>query len=133
MKLTHHELQIELLDAWWTEAGMGGFVPTSKAYRTDGGCSTQEVSISDIGPVIRCNGVGTFRKDIDNEIPARERVLKILRGFRQGSAIPPVEVEEWKYSSTHRYKLTNGTHRLYCSLAAGFTHVPAVVNPRRSE
>jgi hypothetical protein len=43
-----------------------------------------------------------------------------------GEAIPPVEVVECGPGSLHRFKLTAGTHRLYLSLAAGFSHVPAV-------
>jgi hypothetical protein len=41
-------------------------------------------------------------------------------------AIPPIELVGTPAGSLFRYKLTAGTHRLYCSLAAGFTHVPAV-------
>src|SRR5229473_875895 len=33
MKFTHHGLQIEIPDEWWTETGMRGFVPTFTAYR----------------------------------------------------------------------------------------------------
>ena len=35
MQLCHHDLQIELDDSWWTEAGMEGFVPATRAYRVN--------------------------------------------------------------------------------------------------
>lgn len=128
MIFTHHDLSIELKDEWWADAEMVGFVPASSAYRADlsfskNGEPILEVRISDVGPVHR--PVGVFR-DSEEGISAQERVLRILRGFRLVEAIPPVRVVECESRSPHRYKLTDGTHRLYCSLAAGFTHVPAM-------
>jgi hypothetical protein len=128
MKFSHHDLPIELKDDWWADAEMVGFVPASSAYRIDlsfskNGEPILNVRIADVGPVHR--PVGIFR-DSEDGITAQERVLRILRGFRLGEAIPPVRVVECGSGSKHRYQLTDGTHRLYCSLAAGFTHVPAM-------
>jgi hypothetical protein len=128
MILTHYDLQVELDDEWWADAGMVGFVPLSRGYRVNpnffrNSAPIVEVSIADICPVHR--SVGVFRASEDG-IPARERVVKILRGFRLGELIPPVEVVKCNSGSSYAYRLTNGTHRLYCSLGAGFTHVPAV-------
>lgn len=127
MIITHHDLEIELDGDWLVAAGMSGFVPASKAYRISKllgeNTSIQEIRIEDIGPVHR--SVGIFRDSPDG-IPVRERVINILRGFRSGDAIPPVKFVENKPGSAHRYKLTDGTHRLYCSIAVGFTHIPAV-------
>jgi len=128
MKIAHHEVKVELPNDWWDEAGMGDFVRNSNAYRVRESNTEQwifEVCIGDVGPVRRVPGVGIFNDSIE-EGPARTRVVRILRGFRVGDAIPPVEVVEGKHEDPHRYKLVHGTHRLYCSLAAGFTHVPAV-------
>jgi hypothetical protein len=126
MKFTHHALPIELNDDWWVEAGMP-FVPTSKAYRTSQsfceGAPISVIRIADVGPADR--PVGIFR-DSSEGVPARERVVRILVGFRRNEAIPPVEVVENRAGSAHRYKLTKGAHRFYCSLAAGFTHVPSI-------
>lgn len=128
MRISHHNLLIELNDDWWAEACMAGFVATSKAYCAPAVYRDQrvyELSIVDVGPVIRAPGVGIFN-DSEEDGPARERVLRLLRGFRTGDAIPPVAVVVGPPGYGYRYKLTHGTHRLYCSLAAGFTHVPAV-------
>jgi hypothetical protein len=46
MKLYHHDLQIELDDTWWAEAGMDGFVPHNRAYRVDRGAATAHSHIS---------------------------------------------------------------------------------------
>jgi hypothetical protein len=125
MKLLHHGKDIPLPDEWWAEAGMVGFVPTSKSYCVEQNFhdEIQEVSIEDVVPVPR-NPI--FRDGSEGEGTARERVVKILRGFRLGQHIPPVKVVEGKPEYGHRYKLTEGAHRFYCSLAAGFTHVPTV-------
>jgi hypothetical protein len=88
--------------------------------------SIAELRIVDVGPVsLVRRSIGIFRDSPDG-IPVRERVLKILRGFRLGEAIPPVAVVACRSGSLYKYELTDGTHRFYCSLVAGFTHVPAV-------
>jgi hypothetical protein len=124
VKIGHHDLMTDLNDEWWAEAGMHSFAPTSWAYRCDR--YAVEVPIADIGPVglpRRLNDI--FRDNPDMGISARERVLKILWGFRCGEAIPPVEVVEGA-GYAHKYRLTDGVHRLYSSIAAGFTNVPTV-------
>jgi hypothetical protein len=128
MKLCHHDLQIELDDAWYAEAGMDGFVPLTRAYPVNAdaanGRKLLEVKIDEVSPVRRNPGVGIFNDNKDAS--AKERVVSILRGFRTGSAIPPVEIVIEPPNSRFRYKLVAGVHRFYCSLAAGFSHVPAV-------
>ena len=57
---------------------------------------------------------------------AHDRVLKILHGFRQELAIPPVEVARLAEGSGFEFKLIHGAHRFYAAVAAGFSHVPAV-------
>ncbi len=127
MKFTHHGLQIELPDDWWTEAGMPGFVPVFKAYRVNHSLfqNVREVPLEEVGPVSRNAGIGIF-DDSEEEGSARERVLRILRGFRFDDAIPPVEIVEGQAGAPFRYKLVHGAHRFYCSLAAGFKCVPSI-------
>jgi hypothetical protein len=128
MTLTHHGLEIYLSDDWWAEAGMAGFRPTCDAYCVDSdafpGRPIHKIRIEDVGPVCRDRGVGIFNDN--DEATGHERVVAILRGFRSDAAIPPVEVVNGTPGYPHQYKLTHGAHRFYCSLAAGFTHVPAV-------
>jgi len=128
MKFFHHDLQIELDDAWWAEAEMDNFIPAEKTYRVDieaaKGRKVFEVSIDEVSPVRRNPGVGIFNDN--REASARERVVSLFRGFRTGSAIPPVEIIPEPAGGDFRYKLVAGAHRFYCSLAAGFSHVPAV-------
>jgi hypothetical protein len=125
----HHGLRIELPDSWWRESEMDGFSPLEPASRVARGPSHRTVClipIADIGPVRRSPGVGIFNDDRDSGLTARERVLRLLRGFRLGQPIPPIEVVEEGVDHGWTYKLTAGTHRLYCSLVVGFTLIPAV-------
>ena len=75
----------------------------------------------------RAPGIPVFNDSHDTGLSAHGRVVSILCGFRDGAEIPPVEVVPAPQGSAHLFKLTHGTHRLYCSLAAGFTHVPAII------
>jgi hypothetical protein len=127
MKFAHHGLQIEIPDDWWTEAGMRGFIPTFTAYRVNQKLfpNFREVPMQDIAPVSRSPGVDIFNDSIA-EGSARERVVRILRGFRFDDAIPPVEIVEAQAGRPCRYELVHGGHRFYCSLAAGFKRVPII-------
>jgi hypothetical protein len=127
MRLVHHDLTIELDDAWWAEAGMADFIPRSRAFRPDleaaKGEAIFEAKIDEVAPLRRNIGVGIFN---DNEVAtARERVLRIFKGFRAGDAIPPVILVRNGLGTGFRYRLGHGSHRFYCSLAVGFSHVPA--------
>lgn len=128
MKFKHHDMEVEVIDAWWTEAHMDDFPPAAKCYRVKIDSfpdrRVSEVPIKDVGPVRRNLSAGVFNDN--NEASARERVVAILRGFRSGAVIPPVEIVVGRSGYEYRYKLVHGVHRFYCSLAAGFTHVPAV-------
>ena len=131
MEFYHHNLIIELDDAWWTEAGMENFAPKRKTYRVDKekaeGKEIFEIRIDEISPVKRNPGVNIFPNDcINTGRTARTRVMAILRWFIDDEAIEPVKVVPESSDSEFRYKLTDGVHRLYCSLAAGFTHVPTI-------
>jgi hypothetical protein len=94
MILHHHDLEIDLPDAWWAEAGMAGFTTASPAYRPEisaaKGKPIFEVRIDEIGPVRRRPGIGIFSGN--EQKTARERVICIFAGFRKGALIPPIEL-----------------------------------------
>ena len=129
MIIHHHSLIVELPDSCWTEAGMEGFVAKSGAYHVDRAAlleqEIREILIADIGPVERAAGVGVFNES-EEGVSAHDRVMSILRGIFADAPIPPVAVSKPQEGQQFRYKLLHGSHRLYCSLAAGFVNVPAV-------
>jgi len=129
MKLVHHDLETDdLKDEWWDEAGMADFVARSLTYRVE---ATEfpnfyRVRIEEVEPVHRELSDGIFNDDKETGLTARERVISILQGFREDAGMSPIKVVRLPLNEPYRYKLFHGVHRFYCSLAAGFTHVPVV-------
>ena len=131
MKVVHHGIEIvDLPEEWLAEASMLTFVPNSSSYRADPEiCSGQavfEVRIDEVAPFKRSPGVPIFNRDSETGSTARERVVSILRGFQMGAALPPISVVALEPEASYKYKLVAGVHRFYCSLAVGFTSVPAI-------
>jgi len=128
MKASHHDFEVELRDDWWGEAGMLGFRTSLNCYRGDASAFPNKrifsVSIEEVEPVRRNLSAGVFNDN--EEASAHDRVVRILRGFQADAEIPPVEVVSMSPDSRFKYKLVHGAHRFYCSLIAGFSHVPAV-------
>lgn len=83
MKVIHHGIEAELLDSWWSEANMEGFIPQCNTFRTyaNGLKSNDifEVNIHQILPVIRASGVGIFNSNY--KATAQERVVNILHAI----------------------------------------------------
>jgi len=127
MTVNHGDARYELDDAWWEEAGMLGFAPTHRAFRADPTAFPQggvvEVAIADVKPVKRQLSHGVFNDSSSGS--ARERVVRILRGFREDSPFPPVEVVRLG-DGPYRFELYHGAHRFCCAAVAGFSAVPAV-------
>ena len=118
MRFYHVDFPFCVPDSWWLKAKMAEFEPRTLHYRTDDP-SALSVSVGEVEPVRRQLSYGVFADE--------EGVLKILCGFVENSAIPPVDIKRQPRDSVYPYALWNGAHRFYCSVAAGFSHVPAVV------
>ena len=126
MRFQHLNVEFELPDEWWQEAGMQTFVAPNRTYITSTHkASILEVPIEDLAPVLRKGSHGVFN-DSPEFGSAHERVVCILRGFIEDVPLPPVEVARLASISPPRYKLIHGAHRPYCSIAAGYSHIPAV-------
>jgi hypothetical protein len=119
VQISHHGRVVELDDAWWSEAEMGDFVPSRPHYRFDeSNRSVFIVPLLDVSPVGRDHlAHGLFR--------SRKAVVDILKAFRTDAPLPPVEMVS-RTSGPYPYTVTEGVHRIYCSIFAGFTHIPAV-------
>ena len=95
MEIRHGHVRQDLPDEWWEEAGMVGFVPARAAYRPNPSPypvgRVFEIPIADVEPFERKLSHGIFN---DSSLfgTARERVVSLLRGFREDAAIPPVHV-----------------------------------------
>lgn len=132
MVFRHLTQEFTIDDDWWLQAGMKEFVPTSSSYRSAseiiGQWSVEQVALDDVEPLERRLSHGVFN-DSPEYGNARDRVVNILSGLLSDSKIPPVELMRLNGHGSYKYRLKHGAHRFYCSRAAGFTHIPAVVYP----
>lgn len=130
MRFVHGIVEQEIDDDWWIEAGMADFQPTAPSYSpsvtADLDRQIELVAIADVEPLQRRLSHGVFN-DSEESGSARSRVTSILRGFRACDPIPPVLLDRLEQPAAFPFRLRNGAHRFYCSVAAGFTHVPAIV------
>ena len=124
-RFRHVDFSFCIKDLWWSKAGIAGFRPQAPQYRVDSsgfdGRQILSVGVGDVRPLY-CRKISPDGRFFDT----KERVVQVLRGFIENSALPPVEVVKQPAGSDYLYKLYDGTHRFYCSVAAGFSHVPAV-------
>jgi len=129
MRFCHREIEYTLPDQWWAEAGMDAFVVCGSAFLSAPSpipaIEVFALSVNDVEPLRRNGSHGVFNDSAEFGT-AHDRVVSILRGIRQGAALPPIEVARLPHSSASRFKLIHGAHRFYCALAAGFSHVPAI-------
>ncbi|MGI9070875.1 MAG: hypothetical protein ACR2JB_06015 [Bryobacteraceae bacterium] len=124
-------------DEWWAEANITDFTPAAPAY-----VSMQppypDDAIPPVAPlVLPVDEIKPVERDLQ-EIPgaplfgsgSKERLLRIFHAIRANEPLPPVEVIR-QTSGFYRYHLYHGAHRFYASIAARFTHIPAVIRPGR--
>jgi hypothetical protein len=107
-------------EALWTASGMIDFSPAASSYRPlidFDGQPVLTVPIAEVRPPIRNPGV---------EGLIRPRALRILAGFLQDEAIPPINVADQPIGR-YRYRVCDGFHRYHLSVAAGFSHIPVMV------
>jgi hypothetical protein len=107
-----HQIPVE----WLGTAGMQDFTPLRLSYLCE---SPHElIALADIARpkrdsriVFDCNGL------------RRDRTMAVLAGIREDLSLPPIQVK----AGGRSYRVHNGFHRFYASLALGFSHIPAVI------
>jgi hypothetical protein len=123
---TSDSTPFEIPTNWWSVSGMSGFVSGAQHYRTtpDAPCEVKVVLVSEVAPLWRKPGLVGFSKSGFVE----DRMVSILRAFCEDAPLPPIKVTETS-TGLYRYKIYNGVHRYYASVAAGFSHLPVIVQP----
>jgi hypothetical protein len=124
--MPNYPCDFEIPDDWLAEAALNNFTPTSAAYRSSD--EAAPVPFKDVEPPYR---VMTHPKDWRGF--DRTRLVSILKGFVAGAEIEPVPLlelppVEFPLFRPYRYRVSNGFHRFYASIAAGFTHLSGVVS-----
>jgi hypothetical protein len=119
----HFPAEFEIPDDWWIEAGMPDFARESGAYKS----TTADLFALDVvEPPFRLRTQPRDWRGFD-----RARTVSILRGFVAGATIPPIDLlilpalKDIASRQPFEYRVLNGYHRFYASLAAGFEFLPA--------
>ena len=118
--------EFEIPDDWWREAGMNDFTLRGAAYRSRADATL--ILLRDIEPPFRLPEHALdfhgFRKD---------KMLPVLTGLAANAEIDPVPLLDlplldWPIAGPFRYRVQDGVHRFYASIAAGFESLPAVIS-----
>ena len=116
--------EFEIPDAWWSDAGMNAFCARAPAYRSALGAIA--VPLREIELPFR--NVEAMR---DWHGFDRERLVRILSGIAADIVIAPVPVSTLARTgfpeSPFHYRIRDGLHRFYASVAAGFECLPVVI------
>jgi hypothetical protein len=119
--MPHLPGEFEIPDDWLSEAGIVGFKPTARAYRSI--TTAVLVPLTAVEPVARYVTHPKDWRGFD-----RVRLVRVLQGFVAGDEIEPVPAVELPVheiaSSPYRYRVCNGFHRFHASIAAGFDMLP---------
>ena len=120
--LPHQPIEFEIPDQWWAAAGMNGWKSHDSSYvaTSDPQYPTTVVPLSEVVAPVRNKNVAWFKE---------QRMVDVLRGFRVGDKLPPIEVDEPPTNTGFRYRVRDGFHRYYASAAVGFTQLPVSVRP----
>jgi hypothetical protein len=115
--------EFEIPDSWWADAGMAAFCPGAPSYR-----STPDavlVPLREVEPPFR-------RPEVmhDGQGFGRARMIRVLSAMVTGAEMPPVPVVALPSAddpaSPFAYRVCDGFHRFYASVAAGFEKLPVV-------
>ena len=116
--------EFEIPDDWIVEASAVGFVPTTAAYRSSSGALSLPLAV--IEPPYRVSTVAKDWRGFD-----RARFISVLKGFVTAAEIEPVPLLELRIydvgPNTYRFRVRDGVHRFYASVAAGFEYLSAVI------
>jgi hypothetical protein len=126
-------IEFEILDDWWSDAGMVDFAPAALAYNAMPPPYPSEAMLPDDIPsvLVLLRDIKPIDRNLKGIVGVRlfaskERLVRILTGIRENIQLPPIQVVEDEEDG-HVYRLCHGVHRFYASVAAGFTHIPAVI------
>lgn len=116
--------EFEIPDDWWSFAEMNVFHPRGTFYPYHPKCcgSIEIVPLRDIEPPTRDPGIAEFKK---------YKLVSVLLAFHSPEcALPPIQVERLAAPNNYKYRVHNGYHRFYASVAAGYSELPIVVIER---
>jgi len=127
MKINANDISFEIPEEWIEEAGFSSESKGMCHYEYENSETVFLVSIADVFPRIRGEGVPIFKDGESDGVikTAKERTVSILKAIRLGIPLPPVRVVKVAGDTKYKFKLVEGCHRFHCSIAAGYDKIPA--------
>jgi hypothetical protein len=115
----------EIPDAWWAEAGMPDFVCKRDAYRA----APSELHPGHPITLVASQAIAPLHRSVPLDFGGfdRARMVRILHGFVADDAIEPIKLR-LDTQGVYTHRLYDGLHRFHAAVAAGFSHVPALVD-----
>jgi ParB-like chromosome segregation protein Spo0J len=122
--MPNYPCEFEIPDDWLTEADMVGFTRAAAAYRST--AAAVAVPLRDIEPPYRTPWTPKDWRGFDHD-----RLVRVLSWIATDAQIEPVPMVTLPRSdflaAPYRYRICDGYHRFYASIAAGFEQLPAVI------
>lgn len=117
---TPNGVTFEIPDEWWEFADMPSFKPRTNFYLYP--LNTKDVQIVPLA------AIEPLRRDEGTPLFVKSRLVPVLFGLQQLSlgALPPIELHPNRVGP-FSYRIRNGCHRYFASVAAGYTDIPAFV------
>jgi hypothetical protein len=119
--MPHFPCEFEIPDDWLSEANALSFAPERPAYRAP--ALAEIVPLTKVEPPPRLVGYPLSWRGLD-----RTRFISVLVGMVADAEIDPVPVVEMPYidlgSSPYEFRVRDGVHRFYASVAMGYLHLP---------
>ena len=116
--------EFEIPDSWWIEAGMAAFRASAPGYRSSPEAAL--VLLRTVEPPFRNPGVLRDWRGFD-----RARMIRVLGGIAGDAEMPPVPVVALlptdDPAGPFAWRVCDGFHRFYASVAAGFEMLPVVI------
>ena len=116
--------EFEIPDSWWAEAGMTAFRANERGYQSSAEAAL--VLLRTVEPPLRNPGVLLDWQGFD-----RERMIRVLSAMATGAEMPPVPVVALLPAADpagpFTWRVCDGFHRFYASVAAGFEMLPVEI------
>ena len=125
-RVPHSEHTFEIPDEWLAFVSLDNWLRGSNFYPYDTRLADQidVLDIDSIEPPQRDPGIEPFRK---------YKLVPVLFAFTSPEcALPPVRVKLLPAGGQYKYRLENGFHRFYASIAVGYRAIAAIVTAAHS-
>ena len=110
--VSHDYVEFEIPDTWLVCSGLTGASLAGDHFVLDDAEAVLDIRL--VSSPVRKPGVQWFHQD---------RMLPILTAFVSNQSLPPVDVDQPPQGPLP-YRVRDGLHRYYASVAAGFRRIP---------